>query len=273
MDKKYNVQTNAVVLTETEVRPTPYSDSGHPPGLSSKITLPSKAAQPLRRNTSTPQLQQGGTRWRSWLGHCATSLKVAGSIPDFSLTFRPHCGPGVDSASNRNEYQEYFLGGKGGRCVVLTTCHLHVPIVLKSGSLNLLEPSGPVQACNGTALPYSYSNRDLISVVKETTIRRLTVCVGANGSGCVQGSVVSRGVWRAETGRGLASRCIQSATPQQGAHTLRARHGRCHYHCICNTGRRRLTFLLQPVTQIYCLPAAFPFMLIHIKHHSSVSFL
>ena len=31
--------------------------------------------------------------------------------------------------------------------------HLHVPIVLKSGSLKLLEPSGPVQACNGIALP------------------------------------------------------------------------------------------------------------------------
>jgi len=30
--------------------------------------------------------------------------------------------------------------------------HLHVPIVFKSGSLNLLEPSGPVQACNGIAL-------------------------------------------------------------------------------------------------------------------------
>jgi len=27
-----------------------------------------------------------------------------------------------------------------------------VPIVLKSGSLNLLETSGPVQACNGIAL-------------------------------------------------------------------------------------------------------------------------
>jgi len=25
---------------------------------------------------------------------------------------------------------------------------------LKSGSVNLLEPSGPVQACNGIALPY-----------------------------------------------------------------------------------------------------------------------
>jgi hypothetical protein len=29
-----------------------------------------------------------------------------------TLTFRPHYGPGVDSASNRNEYQEYFLGVK-----------------------------------------------------------------------------------------------------------------------------------------------------------------
>ena len=43
-----------------------------------------------------------------------------------------------------NEYLEYFLGGKGGRCVGLKTSHLHVAIVLKSGSLNLLEPSGPV---------------------------------------------------------------------------------------------------------------------------------
>jgi hypothetical protein len=32
--------------------------------------------------------------------------------------------------------------------------HLHVPIVFKSGSLNLLEPSGPVQAYNGIALPF-----------------------------------------------------------------------------------------------------------------------
>jgi hypothetical protein len=31
--------------------------------------------------------------------------------------------------------------------------HLHVPTVLKSGSLNLLEPPGPARACTGTALP------------------------------------------------------------------------------------------------------------------------
>ena len=31
---------------------------------------------------------------------------------NFSLTysFRMHCGPALDSFSNRNEYQEYFLG-------------------------------------------------------------------------------------------------------------------------------------------------------------------
>ena len=27
-------------------------------------------------------------------------------------------------------------------------------VVTKSGSLNFMEPSGPVQACNGTALPF-----------------------------------------------------------------------------------------------------------------------
>jgi hypothetical protein len=41
----------------------------------------------------------------------------------FSLTqsFRSHYGPGVDPAPNKNEYQEYFLGGKGGRCVGFTS--------------------------------------------------------------------------------------------------------------------------------------------------------
>ena len=65
----------------------------------------------------------GGTRLSSWLGYRATYLKDDGSIPYFAFTysFRPHCCPGVDSASKRNEYRDYFLGGKGGRCVVLTT--------------------------------------------------------------------------------------------------------------------------------------------------------
>jgi len=60
--------------------------------------------------------------------------------------------PGTDSDSKR-EYQD-IPGSKGGRCVRLKTYHLHVPIVKKSGGLNLLEPRGPVQASNGTALPF-----------------------------------------------------------------------------------------------------------------------
>ena len=47
---------------------------------------------------------------------CATNRKVAGSIPAGVIgffidikSFRSYYGPGVDSASNRNKYQEYFL--------------------------------------------------------------------------------------------------------------------------------------------------------------------
>jgi hypothetical protein len=35
-----------------------------------------------------------------------------------------------------------------------------VPIVLKTESLILLEPSGPLQACNGIALPLSLLERE-----------------------------------------------------------------------------------------------------------------
>jgi len=41
-------------------------------------------------------------------------------VHDFQYLFTEG-GPWVDSASNRNEYQEYFLGGEGGQCVGLTT--------------------------------------------------------------------------------------------------------------------------------------------------------
>jgi len=68
-------------------------------------------------------------------------------------TLRPRYDPGVDSASDRNEYQDYFLGVKETGAYGWQPYHLHVPIVLKSGSLNLLEHSGPAQACNGIALP------------------------------------------------------------------------------------------------------------------------
>ena len=95
---------------------------------------------------------------------CALNRKVARSIPPgvnrFFIdikSFWPHYGPGVDSASNRNEYREYFLGGKGGRCVRLTALPPSWAVVTKSGNLNFLESSGSVQACNGTALPLPFT--------------------------------------------------------------------------------------------------------------------
>jgi len=47
-----------------------------------------------------------------------------------------------------------FPGGKGGRCVRLTNLPPSCAVVTKCGNLNFLEPSGPLQACNGTDLPF-----------------------------------------------------------------------------------------------------------------------
>ena len=60
-----------------------------------------------------------GTTVAQWLSGCATNRKVAGSIPagvcGFFIdikSFRSHYDPEVESASNTNEYQKYFLGVK-----------------------------------------------------------------------------------------------------------------------------------------------------------------
>jgi len=81
-----------------------------------------------------------------WLRCCATNRNVGGSIPasvsGFFIdikSFRSRYGPGVDSASNRNEYQEHFLGLKA-------TLPPSCAVVMKSGNINFLEPSGPLQA-------------------------------------------------------------------------------------------------------------------------------
>jgi hypothetical protein len=57
--------------------------------------------------------------WRTAVAQCATNRKVAGSIPASVIgffidiqSFRSHYGPGVDIASNRNEYLEHSVGVK-----------------------------------------------------------------------------------------------------------------------------------------------------------------
>jgi hypothetical protein len=86
-------------------------------------------------------------------GTALLARKVTGLIPD-GVTgifhWHNHSGRtttlGVDSRSNRNKYQEYFVGGKGGRCVGLTTLLHSYP-----NTLEIWEPQPPgnLKACPG----------------------------------------------------------------------------------------------------------------------------
>jgi hypothetical protein len=115
------------------------------------ITWGHAVAQLVEALRYKPEDRGLDSRWCHWI---------------FLLTysFRPHYGPGVDSASNRNEYQEYFVVAKGGRCLGLTT--------LPPSCADCLEiwepqPSGTLRACNGIALHltlYNYINVSLQQV-------------------------------------------------------------------------------------------------------------
>ena len=63
-----------------------------------------------------------------------------------------------------------FPGCKGGRWVRLTTLPPSCAVVTKSGSFNFLGPSGPVQACNETALPFYLYISHIISL-RQTKMR------------------------------------------------------------------------------------------------------
>ena len=77
-----------------------------------------------------------------WLRRCATSRTVPGSIPGGVTGFLSDIFPsdrsmavGSTKLPSENEYQKYPYA-----------------VVTKFGNLNFSEPSGPLQACNGTAL-------------------------------------------------------------------------------------------------------------------------
>jgi hypothetical protein len=83
--------------------------------------------------------------YRAWGSVVVKALrKVPGSIPGVagvvSVASDSSMCPGVDSAS-KNEYQ-VNTGGKGGRCVRLTTYHLHVPMSKNLGALTSWNPVG-----------------------------------------------------------------------------------------------------------------------------------
>ena len=108
-------------------------------------------------------------RIHNLIRQCATSRKVVGSIPDdvIGIFFHSHNPSGRTMAlgftqlltemSIRNTSISYFLGVKTAGAFGWQPYHLHVPIVLKYGSLSLMELSEPVQSCNGIALPLIFT--------------------------------------------------------------------------------------------------------------------
>jgi hypothetical protein len=70
----------------------------------------------------------------------------------FSVTSDSSMRPGVDSAS-KNEYQAN-PGGKGGRCVKLTTYQLHVPMSRNLGALTSWNPVGLFRSVMGQLYLY-----------------------------------------------------------------------------------------------------------------------
>jgi len=58
-------------------------------------------------------------------------------------------GPGVDSTSNRNKYQEYLQGVKADN---VFTCRYRLS--RNFGGLSLLEPYGPAQTCTEIPSPF-----------------------------------------------------------------------------------------------------------------------
>jgi len=92
---------------------------------------------------------------------CGTALqdrKVAVSIPECVIGIFHWHNPsgrsvalGLIQPLTKISTRNISFGGKGGRCVGWQPYHFYVPTVLKYGSVKFLEPSGPVQACNGIA--------------------------------------------------------------------------------------------------------------------------
>jgi len=93
--------------------------------------------------------------------HCATSRKVAGSLPDgVTGIFHSHNPSGLGLAQQLTEMSSrnisWGLRRPVRRADNLTTfmCRLS----WKTGSLSLLEPSGPVQVCAAIAVPFLLLN-------------------------------------------------------------------------------------------------------------------
>jgi len=124
-------------------------------------------------------ITQQGSAVAQWLRCCATNRKVAGSIPagisgffvDI-MYFRSHYCPGVNSASNRNEYQECFLGVKAADAGGWQPYHHPVPLSWNLGNLTSWNPLGLSRPVTGLLYLYNTTGFVLSIFVKWHFIKR-----------------------------------------------------------------------------------------------------
>ena len=128
------------------------------------------------------QPTSGGPRWPSWLRHCATSRKVAGSIPDgvigifhwhnpSSRTMTLGSTQPVTEMNTRNISWRVKAAGAYG----WQPYNLHVQIVRNSGSPNLLEPPEPVHG-----LLFVYLSPFPSDIRKSTLCSNVSACLSNN---------------------------------------------------------------------------------------------
>jgi hypothetical protein len=77
----------------------------------------------------------------------------------WTQTFRPHCGSGVATASNRNVQQEYFLGGKGGWCVAWQPTTFMCRLSRNVEALNLLQSYGLLIGLYRDCFSFTFYNK------------------------------------------------------------------------------------------------------------------
>jgi hypothetical protein len=115
-----------------------------------------------------------------------------------------------------------------GRCVGLITLPPSCAVVKKSGNLNFLEPSGPLQACNGTALPLP-----LLHKIK--TVRSIFVLFWAHGVGCyLRRKYLKSEVWHFHCNDCQSAQFVTSISQESNHYILktdaagRSETTRCH---------------------------------------------
>lgn len=97
--------------------------------------------------------------WVYLTWHCATSgrSRVRFPLRNWGFCSQLHCGSVVDSASSRDEYQDYHVGDKGGRFLWPTnlppSCAICLEILETSNFMNIKGLSRPVYG-----LPYPLFN-------------------------------------------------------------------------------------------------------------------